>query len=287
MKTLNNNIEPKRVVAAPITRRARSVRWGRPALAQLMWLAAFGASWGVTPAFALDEAVPHGTPTVVATAVPAALSQPARQVNFGQERASQDARHVADWVIDARDNRGLPFAIVDKVDAKVYVFYADGRLRGAAPVLLGSAIGDDSVPGIGQRKLASILPEERTTPAGRFVADLDKNLHGKPMLWVDYDSAVSLHPVITSKADERRAERLASSTPLDNRISYGCINVPADFFKHVVSPAFTKTSGIVYVLPETRSPQQVFASYDVAERARLQTASQPLPAQVTAAAALH
>jgi hypothetical protein len=237
-------------------------------LARAIILGALAASLVGVCAFAQTPAAPEA---------PAALSQPARRVNFGQERASPDARHVADWVVDARDNRGLPFAIVDKVDAKVYVFYADGRLRGAAPALLGSAVGDDSVPGIGQRPLSSIRPEERTTPAGRFVADLDKNLHGKQMLWVDYDAAISMHPVITSKAEERRAERLASSTPLDNRISYGCINVPADFFKHVVSPAFTKTSGIVYVLPETRSPQKVFGSYDVQERARSQLASQAMP----------
>lgn len=232
-----------------------------------MWLGLFAASWGVAPAFALDNLAPHGTLAVATTA--AALGQPVRRANFGQEPASPDAHHVADWIVDARDNRGLPFAIVDKVDAKVYVFYADGRLRGTAPVLLGLAVGDDSVPGIGQRKLSTILPEERTTPAGRFVADMDRDLHGKPMLWVDYDGAVAIHPVLTSKPDERRAERLASSTPLDNRISYGCINVPPEFFKHVVSPAFTKTSGIVYVLPETRSPQKVFGSYDVDERARV------------------
>jgi hypothetical protein len=83
-----------------------------------------------------------------------------------------------------------------------------------------------------------------------------------------------LHPVITSNPKERRAERLASPTPLDNRISYGCINVPVDFFKRVVSPAFTGTSGIVYILPETRSIEKVFASYDVMKRARLQTAEQ-------------
>lgn len=261
MKTRNINIELKVELAAPVARRARSVLWGRLGL---VWLGAFGASWGVTPALAQDGAAPHATST--ATAAPADLSTPFRKANFGQELASQDARHVADWVVDARDNRGLPFAIVDKVAAKVFVFYADGRLRGASPVLLGLAVGDDSVPGIGKRPLSSILPEERTTPAGRFVADLDNNIHGKQMLWVDYDSAISLHPVVTSKADERRAERLASSTPLDNRISYGCINVPADFFKTVVRPAFTKTSGIVYVLPETRSPQTVFHSYSVDER---------------------
>jgi len=31
----------------------------------------------------------------------------------------------------------------------------------------------------------------------------------------------------------------------------------------VVRPAFTGTHGIVYVLPETRSAREVFASYDL------------------------
>lgn len=202
-----------------------------------------------------------------------------KRVNFERQRASPDARHVADWVVDSGDNRRMPFVIVDKKDAKVFVFNADGRLRGAAPALLGSALGDDSVPGIGDRKLSSIRPEERTTPAGRFVAALDRNLHGEEILWVDYDAAISLHPVITTNPKEHRAQRLATPTPLDNRISYGCINVPAKFYKNVVHPAFTGTNGIVYVLPETRSAQKVFASYDVDERERLQTARQRLPAQ--------
>jgi hypothetical protein len=33
------------------------------------------------------------------------------------------------------------------------------------------------------------------------------------------------------------------------------------FFENVVRPAFTKTNGIVYVLPETRSAREVFTSY--------------------------
>lgn len=179
------------------------------------------------------------------------------------QTASADVQHVANWAVHARDNQGLPFLIVDKVRAQVFVFYADGRLRGASAALLGLAIGDDSVPGIGARKLANILPHERTTPAGRFVANLDRNLGGKKILWVDYESAISLHPVITSDVKEQRAQRLATPSALDNRISYGCINVPADFFRRVVSAAFKQSNGIVYVLPETRSPQHVFGSYDV------------------------
>ena len=185
----------------------------------------------------------------------------AKRANFERERASQDARHVADWVVDSGDNRRMPFVIVDKTNAKVFVFDANGRLRGAARALLGLAIGDDAVPGIGNRKLSSIRPDERTTPAGRFVAALGRNLHGKEILWVDYDGAVSLHPVVTAKPEERRAQRLATSTSLDKRISYGCINVPARFFENIVRPAFSKTNGIVYVLPETRSAREVFASY--------------------------
>ena len=194
------------------------------------------------------------------------LLAPPHRADFVSAQPSAQARYVADWVVDAGDNQRLPFALVDKVAAQVFVFDAGGRLLGAAPVLLGLAVGDDAVPGIGQRKLSSIRPEERTTPAGRFVAALDRNLHGTEVLWVDYEGAISLHPVITGNAKEQRAQRLASATPLDNRISYGCINVPVAFYKDVVHPAFTGTHGIVYVLPEVRSPQQVFAAYDVTAR---------------------
>jgi hypothetical protein len=37
----------------------------------------------------------------------------------------------------------------------------------------------------------------------------------------------------------------------------------------LVSPAFSGTDGIVYVLPETRPARKVFGSYDVEERAAL------------------
>jgi hypothetical protein len=184
-----------------------------------------------------------------------------KRANFEGEHKSRDAQRMANWVVDSGDNRGMPFVIVDKMDAKVFVFYADGQLRGAAPALLGFARGDDSILGIGDRQLSDIRPEERTTPAGRFVALLGYNFDKKDVLWVDYDNAVSLHRVVTNQPTERRLQRLATPTPLDNRISYGCINVPAKFYNNVVSPAFTGTNGIVYVLPETRSNSEIFALY--------------------------
>ena len=182
-----------------------------------------------------------------------------------QAAVSDEARQLTDWILASNNNGGLPFLVVDKKQAMVFAFHPDGRVRGMAPALLGMAVGDDSAPGIGQRKLAAIRPHERTTPAGRFVAALDYNLHGVEILWVDYDTAISLHRVVAGTPKERRAERLASPSALDNRVSYGCINVPATFFDQVVKPAFTGTNGIVYVLPETRSAQAVFGTGELGQ----------------------
>ena len=186
-----------------------------------------------------------------------------KRAHFFQETASAVSRKIANWVMDSGDNRNLPFLIVDKVEAKVFVFDAQGQLLGAASALLGLAVGDDAVPGIGERKLSTIRPEERITEAGRFVASLDRSIQGEGILWVNYDSALSLHRVVTSNTKEQRAQRLATPSPLDNRISFGCINVSVKFYETVVSPAFTGTQGIVYILPETRSAREVFGSYDV------------------------
>ncbi len=195
------------------------------------------------------------------TLASAAASPPADRAGLKESPASTAAERVADWVIASGDSHGLPFAIVDKVAAEVFVYERDGSLRGAAPVLVGLARGDDSVRGIGQRKLSSIRPAERTTPAGRFVAALGQDLGTKDVLWVDYDAGVSLHRVITTNPKERRLQRLATPTPLDNRISYGCINVPEAFFDKVVEPTFSGTDGIVYILPEVRSIRDVFPAY--------------------------
>jgi hypothetical protein len=178
--------------------------------------------------------------------------------DFGPARAPLDVRRLADWAIATADPQGRPYIVVDKVHARVWAFEPDGRLRGNAPALLGLARGDDSVPGIGERPIAQIRPEERTTPAGRFEAEMGRNALGEDILWVDYDAAVSMHRVRPLVKAERRLQRLASPTAADNRISYGCINLPAAFYDGVVKPLFAARNGVVYVLPETRSLQAQF-----------------------------
>ena len=206
-------------------------------------------------------------PAAAGVEADAPISIGARHADFKSELASAPAQRLADWALHSRDNAGLPFVIVDKASAKVFVLDRDGQLLGATPALIGLARGDESVPGIGNRKISTILAHERTTPAGRFVASLERSLHGDPVLWVDYESGVALHRVI-EVPKERRLQRLASRNALDRRITYGCINVPSVFFDNVIRATFKATPGIVYVLPESRSLHEVFGSYEVQESPR-------------------
>lgn len=208
-----------------------------------------------------------------AAVAPSSTASRPQHANFLGEPASNASRRVADWVVASGDNGDLPFIIIDKIRATVYVFDRAGRLLGAAPALLGKAHGDDTVPGIGSKKLSAIRPDERTTPAGRFVASLGRDLE-KKVLWVDYKDALSLHPVIRGAPGDHRFQRLATPSPLDNRISYGCINVPASFFRHVVLKAFTGTSGIVYILPEIKSLEDIFPILQPASRSVKNAAEQ-------------
>ena len=177
---------------------------------------------------------------------------------FHGTTASADTRNVANWIAASGDNAGMEFVIVDKKMAKVYVFDAHAKLRAASAALMGSAVGDDTAPGVGKLAIADVKPEQRTTPAGRFVAERGRNARGEDVVWVDYDNAVSMHRVVTQVASERRLERLASSNIDDKRISYGCINLPVAFYENYIRPTFAAQSALVYVLPEVKTVRQVF-----------------------------
>jgi hypothetical protein len=181
------------------------------------------------------------------------------RANFEKLKPSAQAGLIRTWVVASGDNLELPFVIVDKARALVFAFDRWGALKGSAPALIGLGRGDQSPTGIGQRRLADILPAERITPAGRFIAGLGNDLGEADILWVDYENSISLHRVISGNAKDRRLQRLASESADDNRISYGCINVPAKFFEGVILPLFNRTNGIVYILPEAAPLSEFFA----------------------------
>ena len=191
-------------------------------------------------------------------AVPAMAMPQQGGVDFGKEQASGEVRALARWTLRTADHAGMPFAIVDKVNAQIYVFDRSGRLQGASRVLLGQAIGDDSAPDVGEHAQAGNVPlHERTTPAGRFVSEPGRNRQGEHVVWVDYESAFAIHRLRPGASQRQRLARLASDTPRDNRASYGCVVVPVDFYLDVVSPLLGNGRAVVYVLPEKGPPHDL------------------------------
>ena len=219
------------------------------------------------PASAPGASGPTASAHPVQPTIALALVRAPRFADLGSEAASDDVRRIANWVADSGDNHQLHFVILDKKNARVYLFTPDAQLRAATPVLLGFAAGDHTVAGVGQKAIHDVQPEERTTPAGRFVAQAGRNTTAEDVVWVDYEAAVSMHRVRATDPRERRLERLASPGAEDNRISYGCINMPVAFFENELWPVFKGGRGLVYVLPEVLPLREVFAqAYDPAER---------------------
>jgi hypothetical protein len=173
---------------------------------------------------------------------------PAAQA-FALEFAASVMRHA--------DAGGRAFGIVDKQAATLWVFDSGGQLVASTPVLVGLARGDVAPADIGLRPLSKVRANEKITAAGRYPTEPGRNQNGEDIVWLDYDSAMSMHRA-RNVAGEARAQRLLSPSVADNRITYGCINVPAGFYNRYVDQMFSRSTGIVYVLPESTPLASVF-----------------------------
>jgi hypothetical protein len=207
------------------------------------------------------------------TSKKAEKQKPGPLADFGKEDAPAEVVHVANWVSYTRNNQKKAFVVIDKKQARMYLFEPDGKLKSSATVLLGQAVSDVIPPGTASKPISQLKPDEKATPAGRFLARPGKNTHGDNVIWIDYNAAISMHR-LRKVGKENRAERLASAEIDDNRISNGCVNVPPGFYDGVLRPTVLKKGAYVYVLPETRTPQQLFGSYEVGNKA-VQVAAVP------------
>jgi len=178
--------------------------------------------------------------------------------DFRDVMPTRAVRHMADWVVARHDNGRMPFMVLDKRDARLYLFEYNGELTAQTPVLLGAAHGDDTYPGIGDVPIDEVKPYQRTTAAGRFVTRPGLDAERTDVVWLDYDAALAMHRVIDKDRSERRPERLASPDPRARRISWGCINIPIAFFDSYISPVYGRRSGVTYVIPERKSFAEVF-----------------------------
>jgi hypothetical protein len=215
----------------------------------------------ILPALALLAFTPEAHAAAPAKA-PATKSarKPAAPVKTAPEPPrdlSAAAARVSSWVNATGDNRGLAYVIVDKPSAAVFLFDGTGARIADGPALVGLALGDEATPGIGSKSLEKIGPAEKTTPAGRYYARFGKAAGGVKVLWVDYATSVALHTIPPATMADRR-KRMLSPEIDDNRVTYGCINVPKAFYQAGVVPRFTKKGGYVYILPDEKPLEDVF-----------------------------
>ncbi|WP_409521504.1 hypothetical protein [Novosphingobium sp.] len=233
----------------------------RPAMAGLGVLC--GASLALllsVPAVAVERAAASASSALLETGPEAGLKTGPEEGASEEKQfeGSEEARRVIDWIASSGDNRSLPYVVIDKKAARAYLFSAKGKALSDAPVLIGIAPGDEATPGIGSKSLSEIGPAERTTPAGRFLAKFGVAAGNHKVLWVDYATSVALHTIPTGNPKEKRRERMLSKTIEDNRITFGCINVPKVFYNKGVSPLFQKKGGYVYVMPDIKPLEEVF-----------------------------
>jgi hypothetical protein len=164
---------------------------------------------------------------------------------------------------------------VDKKNALLSVYRGDGRLAGSTPVLLGRMPGDSATPGVGDRaQSAQLRATDRTTPAGRFLAEPGHNRSGEAIIWLDYANALAIHRLRPSPPAEQRAQRLASPRPTEHRITAGCVVVPVAFYETVVQQVLGHSRSVVYVLAQDG---QSHLPLRLHEQAQAQTVTPPIP----------
>ena len=205
------------------------------------------------PSLAARVSHPRGAVARILAVAACALAMQAHASGFSESAVQQFAQDV----VRSADAAGRTFGVIDKPSATLWIFDAQGRPLANSPVLVGQAVGDVAPPDIGTRPLSKVKLHEKVTNAGRFVTEAGSNHKGEDIVWLDYDAALSMHRV-RNVPGESRAKRLQTPTVADNRISFGCVNIPASFYDRYIDPLFSRSKGVVYVLPETKSVASVF-----------------------------
>jgi hypothetical protein len=183
------------------------------------------------------------------------------QSDLERADASPQVERVVQWAVDSQDHFGLPFIVVDKINARLFAFDATGHLSASAPVLLGASRGDGPAA-------------PAATPAGRFVGATWLSSGNDGIVWINADAALSLHGIPSGISPGRGVQRLASDDLEDKRISDGSLHVAGQFYRDHLDPLKSQAS-IAYVLPEVLSAGDVFSMYPADSRFAQSPRAQP------------
>lgn len=189
-------------------------------------------------AISMAMAIHLGTNVLVTPTAEAATLTP----QAGEVVMSSAAKASLDHIIDTNDNGGRPFVIADKKAGKLYLMNADGKVVDTTPALFGKTPSDSAktsgVTGAGKYDLKYNRDARLPSGYAGSVQSFDTGANGEQF---------AIHRVIDVKGQNRQS-RLDSKTARDNRITLGCINVPAEFYNQHLD---SELGAVLYVLPET------------------------------------
>ena len=106
----------------------------------------------------------------------AADQRPARSAAQARKAVSDDVQFALKWIAARRDNRGKPFAVVDKRRATIHVYDARSRPVGTAAVLLGS----ESEQVLMETTAPVLVVKHRGERIGLLQVLLDRDFQGQP-----------------------------------------------------------------------------------------------------------
>lgn len=163
---------------------------------------------------------------------------------------SRAASTVNSWVQESRDNAGKPYIIADKQSGEIHVVDGKGRVVATAPALYGRKTGDGMT--LGETPAGIFSVHQEAAPAS-YGGDLQQ------FATAPNGDVYAIHRVLTNNPKQNRLGRLASPAAEDNRVSLGCINIPADIYNKYLGKSF---DGKLYVLPDQRSLGDTFKGLD-------------------------
>lgn len=176
---------------------------------------------------------------------------------------SADVRIVADWMLRNNKQESGPFIIADKSGGVLYAFDRAGVLLAKSSALYGKTRGDSLTEKQAALPISQVTNADKLTPAGLFRAKGADTVYGKGVVFAEYArTRLTIHQVFLGNKAEGRLGRLHSASMADHRVTFGCINAPAEFISRVVVPYFGGESVIV-VLPEMQSAVSFFGIDEV------------------------
>lgn len=190
---------------------------------------------------------------------PSEQAPPTREV----AELSPEARQVGEIAVRNGDR---DFLMVDKPNSVLF-YFKDGKPVFSDTVLTGIGPADRLTPEILAKPFsAPTADHEKITPAGRFTVSRQHDdlygtifeineIHGK-------DWALAIHQVYVGEPREKRMERLKSPTPLDNYVSYGCINLDKKAIQYLSRTLPKKGKTPLYILPRDETKISTFFPED-------------------------